>query len=198
MSEEASSSLSKKPLFPKKRKRDAPVETVVASTGFPISNRKKRAQSTKATAVHGPAAQSTTTVSISSTSSTPVIGIDNKKKAKLLDWHQTAKEVRRLGATAFVKQQKRAYQDEEYYKLTGRQRKQQSMPLPMVRGIRKKAAAREAAAAAAAKAAGRVLPQSSKQQQNRDKKKQNRGNYGPAPSIGFVKKGVLQLKRKPV
>jgi peptidyl-prolyl cis-trans isomerase SDCCAG10 len=162
-------------LFPKKQRRtEAPVETIVASTGFPISSKPKKFPK----------------------NDNDGGAIDNKGKAeKLLDWHETAHEVRRLGASAFVKQQKRDFQDEDYLRLTGRERKKQQVPLPIVLGIKKKQAQREAAALAEARAAGMVLPKQAK----KEKKKESRDSRwnGPAPSIGFVKKGILQLKRKP-
>ena len=162
-------------LFPRKRRRteDAPVETVVASTGFPISSKQRRPK------------QESTSQSNS----------DKKRKPeKLLDWHETAHEVRRLGATAFVKKQKRDFQDEEYRRLTGRNPKKQSVPLPIIRGIKKKQAQRQAAALAEARASGMVLP---KQPKKEKKYSKDSRLHGPAPSIGFVKKGILELKRKP-
>ena len=112
------------------------------------------------------------------------------KKKKLLDWHDTAKEVRKLGATAFEGVQKRNYQDEEYKRLTGRQRKKHHVPLPIVRGIRKKAAERRARTELEAKQAGIVMPKKAKKRTNQEYNPQ-----GPAPSIGKVKNGVLKVKK---
>lgn len=112
------------------------------------------------------------------------------KKKKLLDWHDTAKEVRKLGATAFEGVQKRNYQDEEYKRLTGRQRKKHHVPLPIVRGIRKKAAERQARTESEAKQAGIVMPKKAKKRTNQEYNPQ-----GPAPSIGKVKNGVLKVKK---
>ena len=65
--------------------------------------------------------------------------------------------------------------------------------------MKRKAAQREAAALAEARAAGLVLPKTQQQQAKKDggRSKDARA-HGPAPSIGFVKQGVLQLKKKPV
>eukprot|EP00977_Amphora_coffeiformis_P011212 scaffold2688_cov157-Amphora_coffeaeformis.AAC.4 len=193
MSESASS----KPLFPKKRRRspgqEGGVETVVAATGFPVSSQKRPRNSDDAKTAAAAASNSTAT--------TIAQGHDNKKKKreKLLDWHETAREVRKLGATGFVKKQKRDYEDEEYKRLTGRERKRQHVPLPILKGMKRKRAQREATALAEAKAAGLVLPKSAKKESkfSRHNKGSSR-SHGPAPSIGFVKKGVLQLKKKPV
>ena len=175
MSEPAS-----KPLFPKKRHRPQGqgVETVVAATGFPVSKR--------------PRSSSSSTPAKDGSTPPPKKG---RKPEKMLDWHETAREVRKLGATGFVKKQKRDYEDEEYKRLTGRERKKQHVPLPIIRGMKKKRAQLEVAALAEAKSAGMVLPKSAKKEKKFSKDSRQ---HGPAPSIGFVKKGVLQLKKKPV
>ena len=173
-------------LFPKKRPRSAAaVETVVASTGFPVSghNKRPRDNSTKL-AVQAAAAPSQYN--------------KKNKKPKLLDCHETAREIKTLAATGFTKQQKRSYEDEEYKRLTGRERKKQKVPLKIALGLKRKAAEREAAAAAEARAAGMVLPKQTTKAKKISKGSQDPRNHGPAPSIGFVKKGVLQLKKKPV
>merc|ERR1712195_161483 len=69
-----------------------------------------------------------------------------KDDTKLLDWHDTAKEIRAYGAQAFIGRQKKDYQDEQYYKLTGRHMKKPKCPLPLVRGLRRAAAKRDAKA----------------------------------------------------
>ena len=170
-------------LFPKKRKRTE-VETVVASTGFPISS-PQRPRDKK---THSEPSSVTAVATAQSEKKT-------KKSSKLLDWHETAKEIRHLGASAFVKKQKRNYEDEEYKRLTGRERKKQKVPFPIAQAINKAARKREAKAREEARAAGMVIP---KQEKTKRKDKDPSRAHGPAPSIGFVKKGVLQLKKKPV
>ena len=56
-------------------------------------------------------------------------------KNKLLDLHETAKEIKAYGATAFIGRQKRDYEDEKYLRLTGRHKKKQKVPLPLLRGL---------------------------------------------------------------
>lgn len=117
-----------------------------------------------------------------------------KEQAKsLLDWHDTVKEIREYGASAFVGKQKRDFQDEQYFQLTGRHKKKAQTPLPIVRGIKKAAAKREAKAREEARKAGVVLPKSKEVTKKRDK---TYDNYGPAPSIGFVKGGIYKVQDK--
>jgi len=199
-------------LFPKKRRRtpgQEGVQTIVAGTGFPVSSKRPRDSLTK------PAAAATTAETTTDGTNTPSSSLSTaattrtkggggtKKHEKLLDWHETVREVRKLGAAGFVKKQKRDYEDEEYKRLTGRERKRQYVPLPILRGIKKKRIQREATAMAEARAAGMAVPKSlassstNKETKLSRQKKQSR-KHGPAPSIGFVKKGVLQVKKKPV
>lgn len=154
---------------PKKKKRE--VLVVKCASDFPISSRPKRDSSTD------DAAQ-----------------LNEKSDEKLLEWHDTAHEIRHLGATAFVGEQKRNFDDELYKQLTGRKRKKHQVPLPIVRGIKKKAEQRLARKIQEAKDSGTVLPKSLTQ-----KKKKAHDNtawvHGPAPTVGFMKKGVLKVKK---
>lgn len=160
-----------------KKRRRSPVVPVVAATGFPISKLAPKparvARQTKR---------------------------KYTKPEKVLDWHETAKEVRHLGASGFGGADKRNYLDEEYQRLTGHKRKKHAVPLPIVRGIRAAAAKRQVRAVAEARAAGIVLPSSSSSSSKNNKDQQRAKamrQHGPAPSIGFMKKGILQVKRKP-
>ncbi|GKY92690.1 hypothetical protein MPSEU_000239100 [Mayamaea pseudoterrestris] len=169
---------------PVKRKRV--VEVVAASSAFPISTKPKRQSRQSSFAAERLEEQK-----------------QKEKNSKILDWHDTVKEVRNFGATAFVGKQKRNHEAEEYKRLTGREKKGQRIPLPIVRGIQKKAAQREAKVLEEAKAAGIVLPAAaaSKSKKEKDKNKINEGHssrHGPTPSIGHVNKGVLTVKRKPM
>jgi hypothetical protein len=158
-------------LVVKKRKRE--VQVVTAASAFPISTKPPRQ---------------------------PIVRPERPSKSQkrdksFLDWHETAKEVRNFGATAFVGQQKRNFESEQYKQLTGRDKKQQRIPLPIVRGIKKKAAQREARQLQEAKEAGIILPVAAKKEKEKDKSSLQ---HGPAPSIGFVSgKGILKLKKKP-
>jgi hypothetical protein len=119
-----------------------------------------------------------------------------KKREKFLDWDDTAREIHSLGATAFEGKQKRDYKDEEYERLTGREKKHHSVPLPIVRAIAKKAAQREKRRLDEAREAGLVLHTAA----GKKKKKQfdrTSDIHGPAPSIGFLKNGVFKVKDKP-
>ncbi|KAL3943914.1 MAG: hypothetical protein SGBAC_002031 [Bacillariaceae sp.] len=118
---------------------------------------------------------------------------NSRGSSKLLDWHDTAKEIRAYGATAFAGKQKRNYQDEEYFKLTGRQKKKPQTPLPILRGIKKAAAKREAKERQEAREAGIVLPKAAKDSEKSDSTYRS---YGPAPNIGFMKGGVFRVQKK--
>ena len=117
----------------------------------------------------------------------------NNNRSALLDWHDTAKEIRAYGATAFVGQQKRDYEDEQYFKLTGRHKKKQKVPLPILREIKKAAAKREAKARQEAREAGIVIPKAQKEEK---KASSTYRTYGPAPNIGFMKNGVFRVQKK--
>lgn len=117
----------------------------------------------------------------------------SKKDPSLLDWHDTVKEIRAYGASAFQGKQKRDFQDEEYFKLTGRHKKKPHTPLPIVRGIKKAAAKREAKARQEAREAGIILPKAKTETKKSDSTNQN---YGPAPSIGFMKQGIYRVKNQ--
>ena len=115
--------------------------------------------------------------------------------SKLLDLHDTAKEIRAYGAQAFIGKQKRDYEDEKYYQLTGRHKKKNSCPLPLVRGLRRAAAKREKKALEEARKSGLVIP---KQKEENSKKSMTDADYrkfGPAPNIGFMKSGVYRVSK---
>jgi hypothetical protein len=155
----------------KKRKRT--VQVLTAAAPFPISKKPKRPprlESDKASAAQ-------------------------QKDKSLLDWHDTVKEIRNYGATAFVGAQKRNFEKEQYKLLTGREKKSHHVPLPIVRGIKKKAAQRHEKVLQEAKDAGIVLPKEVLQTKKEVKKDLAR-IYGPAPSVGFMNKGVLKVKDK--
>ena len=120
-----------------------------------------------------------------------------RKREKLLDWDETAREIHRLGATAFEGKQKRNYKEEEYERLTGRKMKHHQVPLPIVRAIAKKAAEREKKRLDDAREAGIVIPTTSKKKKNQKVGTDRSAEvYGPAPSIGFLKNGVFKIKDK--
>ena len=119
----------------------------------------------------------------------------NKDAIKLLDIHEAAKEIRAYGAQAFIGKQKRDYEDEKYYQLTGRHKKKNSCPLPLVRGLRRAAEKREKKAREEARKSGIIIP---KKQEETNKKSMTDADYrkfGPAPNIGFMKAGVYQVSK---
>ena len=122
---------------------------------------------------------------------------DNNTITQDLDWNDTAHEIRSLGATAFVGQQKRQFQDEQYEQLTGRKQKKQHVPFPIRMGINKKAAQRLDRQLAEAKASGMVLPKSMTSSKTKKREDASRTSriHGPAPSVGFMSKGVLKVKK---
>mmetsp|Transcript_37777 Transcript_37777/g.43152 ORF Transcript_37777/g.43152 Transcript_37777/m.43152 type:complete len:178 (-) Transcript_37777:135-668(-) len=116
-----------------------------------------------------------------------------KRKEKHLDWSQTAREIHSYGATAFKGKQKRDYENEQYKMLTGREKKQQKVPVKIVRGIKKKRVQREKREAELAREAGLVVPESSMKKSR--ERQHTRNVHGPEPSIGRLRKGVLKVRQ---
>lgn len=160
----------------KKSKPKREVQVVACPSAFPIS--------TKSVGKKRPREQEERNSARKQTS---------KKDNNLLDWHDTAKEIRAYGASAFVGKQKRDYEDEAYFKLTGRNKKREKVPLTILRGIKKAAAKREAKAREEAREAGTVVPRAQKETKKRSSAYEN---YGPAPNIGFMKNGVFKVQKK--
>ena len=125
---------------------------------------------------------------------------NSTSKTKLLDWHDTAKEVRAYGATAFVGKTKRDYENEQYYLLTGRNKKKQKVPLNIVQGIKKATAKRDAKMREEARKSGIVIPKAAAASAAKEMKKSlsdsTYKHHGPAPSIGFMKHGVYRVSKK--
>lgn len=177
------------------------VQVINCASAFPISSRKNSEQKRISTIPKPDPLQQPAT-----NTQHKDIPHDHVSPSKILDWNVTVSEVRSLASTAFVGQQKRDFEAEAYMKLTGRKPRQQNVPMQIRRGIQRKAAQREAQQLQEARAAGIVLPTKSKKQtkQNRDnnfKKKQIDSTsrlHGPAPSIGFVKKGVYRVNRNTI
>mmetsp|Transcript_2747 Transcript_2747/g.4143 ORF Transcript_2747/g.4143 Transcript_2747/m.4143 type:complete len:185 (-) Transcript_2747:143-697(-) len=119
-------------------------------------------------------------------------GKRGRSKDKHLDWSQTARDIHSFGAAAFQGKQKREYENEQYEMLTGRKKKHHKVPVKIVRGIKKKQAAREKRELEIARESGLIIPSSRKKKQERQLPK---NIHGPAPSIGFLKKGVFRVKK---
>ena len=126
---------------------------------------------------------------------------NNNNEADLLEFDDAVREVRTLAATAYLGQEKRHHDDEQYRILTGRDRARQYVPLPILRGIRNKAAQRQARQDQEARAAGIVQPTRSNNSSNKTTKHQKdvgkvTRQFGPAPSIGFTRKGVYRVQHQ--
>jgi Domain of unknown function (DUF4602) len=207
---------SAKPVHPKGSLHKVPkkrnVEVVSCTASFPISQKRHRPapERTRGQTFDGAPKSS----SINSRKST--------KNSDLLDWNETAREVHKFGASGWKqdtslfdpklqgatgqsrvsdRKKYRLHKEEEYKRLTGREMKHHSVPLPIVRGIKKKAQQREQRQWQEAKEAGIIVPlasSSSRTKQEEKKRKNFTTNrvYGPAPSIGFVKQGVFRVPGK--
>ena len=119
----------------------------------------------------------------------------DQKTIKFLDLHETAKEIRAYGAQAFVGKQKRDYEDEKYYQLTGRHKKKNSCPLPLMRGLKRAAAKREKKAREEARKSGLVLPKQNEETSKKSMSDADFRKFGPAPNIGFMKSGVYRVSK---
>ena len=138
-------------------------------------------------------------------------GRDGKSSASaaaggnVIDMDEAIREVHALGSTGFAGKQARKHKEAQYKALTGRDMKRQKVPLPIVRGIKKKRAEREARAGAEQREAGVITSTNSKKDRDRKKAKaysqerrksdSMRTAYGPSPDVGFMKGGVLRVKR---
>jgi hypothetical protein len=119
---------------------------------------------------------------------------NDKKVENTLDLRETMREVYEMGSTLFEGKQKKQYESEKYKALTGRDKKQQRVPLKIRRGIQKKASIREARKLAEARDAGIVLKSTTHEGKTRDRINHSKV-YGPVPSIGFTKKGILHVPK---
>lgn len=190
----------------KKRTRE-PVQVVSCPSAFPISDKPKQTKQQRSVerVVDADGTRKRTrddderrsSASYNSSSNNNKNGKSSRNSNKhLLDWHETAKEIRAYGATAFERQQKRDYQDEQYLQLTGRHKKKHQVPLPIVRGIRKAAEKREAKRRLEAQQAGIVLPKKAVPAAKKvGKSLQKYQQDGPAPNIGFTKNGVYRVSK---
>ena len=170
----------------KKKRRKKPVEVVVAPSSFPVS---LSVDSDKPNSKSG------------SVSNNANITTETSRKGIDIDFNETAREIHQLGSTQFIGKQKRQYEDEQYRALTGRDRKKQKVPVKIVRGLKKAAAKREERLKQELKESG-VVTAKNRENTSFGKKynKQNRkdiNNHGPAPNIGFTKKGVYHVSSAP-
>ena len=82
--------------------------------------------------------------------------VRSKKYGSMADDDNTTKNL--VTNTIIERKKFRMHQNEQYELLTGRKKKQHAVPLPIVRGIKKKAIAREERIRQEAKDSGIVLP----------------------------------------
>ena len=116
-----------------------------------------------------------------------------------IDFEEAVQEIRTLGSTQFTGKKKRKYQDEQYKLLTGREKKKHKVPQKIVRGIKKKAAIREKRIEEENKDSGVVTASTNKKKEKRGYNEQKRKDsriHGPAPTIGFTKRGVLSVRKE--
>ena len=128
--------------------------------------------------------------------------IRSKRAGVDIDFDQSMQEIHALGSTGFDRKQARKHKEAQYRALTGRDMKRQRVPLPIVRGIKKKRDERDARRDADARDSGLVT--SAKSQASKkvkayaeDLRKAGSMNmtYGPSPDVGYMKGGVLKVKR---
>jgi hypothetical protein len=166
------------------RRRRREVQVVTCPLDFPTAVKKRNDASFPRATRHSP-------------EDTPKSSQQEQEQQELLDWNDTCREMKQLVASssAFSKQTKRQYQQEEYQRLTGRHhmKQQQYVPQDIVRGIKKKAKARLEKQQEEATLHGIVLPPSMHPKQTRDKSNKRNYHSGPAPSIGYMKRGVYRV-----
>jgi hypothetical protein len=124
---------------------------------------------------------------------------DNHRDNKLtgFDFNGAAREVHTLGSTQFVGLQKKKFDVEQYKAITGREKKKQKVPIKIVRAIKKAAAKKEARVVTQLKEAG-VVTANKRKCRKKTYSEQNRRNmriHGPAPTAGFMSRGVLRVKK---
>ena len=158
--------------MPKKAKRE--VKVVKCPSAFPISTKPKKRPRNEGSKDDRNSDRNTT---------------------KFLDLHETAKEIRAYGAQAFIGKQKRDYEDEKYYQLTGRHKKKNSCPLPLMRGLKRAAAKRERKAREEARQSGLVIPKQKEETSKKSMSDADFRKFGPAPNIGFMKSGVYRVSK---
>jgi hypothetical protein len=172
--------------IPAKNQKQREVQVVTCPLDFPTTVKKRNDASSPRATRHSP--EDTLKQETSS---------QQQQQEELLDWNDTCREMKQLVASssAFSKQTKRQYQQEEYQRLTGRRhhRKKQHVPQYIVRGIKKKAKARLEKQQEEATLHGIVLPPSMHPKQTREKSNKRNYHSGPAPSIGYMKRGVYRV-----
>ncbi len=193
----------------KKRKSNrVPVTVVAAASAFPdFSSFSSFKSSTKKSTKKDNTNNNNNNNGASSTSNDFDFGSNNNndsksslyKKGIEIDFNETVQEIRELGSSQFTGKQKRQYEAEQYKALTGREKKMHKVPIKIVRGIKKKAAMREKRREEEARESGLVTASTMKKKEKRGYSVQKRRDtmiHGPAPDIGYTKKGVLSVRKE--
>ena len=116
-----------------------------------------------------------------------------------LDFDMTVKEIHQLGSSQFTGKLKKQHDAEKFRALVGREKQKEKVPVKIVRGIKKAAAKREAKQLQEAKESGLVTVNTGKKKLKKKFSEQNRRDtklHGPAPSAGFMSKGILRVSKK--
>ena len=121
----------------------------------------------------------------------------SKKDGIEIDFDDTVKEIHQLGSSQFTGKQKKQYDAERYKALTGREKKKQKVPIKIVREIKKAASRREVRHTKELKESGVVTATkyAGKKKTYSEKNRRDSRIHGPAPSAGFMSKGMLRVKK---
>lgn len=123
----------------------------------------------------------------------------NKDTRLHFDFDTSVREVHELGSSQFTGKLKRELEADQFRALVGREKKKEKVPVKIVRGIKKAAAKRVARQEKEAKESGLVTAKTGKTKLKKKFSEQNRRDsrlHGPAPTTGFMSKGVLRVSKK--
>ena len=203
------------------QKRKRTVEVVVCPTAFPDfstvggSTSRRREQQRNNLASNS---------SRSSNSEHKKDGARNRDMPPALDIQETIREVHKFGAEGFTGAQKKSHQAAELERLTGQTAKRQKIPTKILVGMRKKAMKREERERQELKESGVVnsltsqgIKKKSKDRRQSkddqssgrlrgvlgsnharntgDRRRMDPRSFGPAPDVGFMRKGMLKVKQ---
>ena len=175
-----------------KRKARAPVTVVAAPSAFPDFSSFSSTSSSKKNTKTSSKYESSGSSSTSNIKTASRQGID-------IDFDEAVQEIRHLGSSQFTGKDKRLYEAEQYKALTGREKKMHKIPVKIARGMKKKAAMREKRREEEARESGLVTASTNKKKEKRGFSEQKRRDariHGPAPDIGYTKKGVLSVRKE--
>lgn len=181
-----------------KRKVRAPVTVVAAPSAFPdFSSFSSTSSSSKKNSKKSNSSSNDNNHESSSGSS--IASNINSRQGIDIDFDETVQEIRHLGSSQFTGKDKRLYEAEQYKALTGREKKMHKIPVKIARGMKKKAAIRQKRREEEARESGLVTASSNNKKEKRGFSEQKRRDariHGPAPDIGYTKKGVLSVRKE--